>query len=176
MQAEIVAVGSELVSGQKLDTNSRWLSARLAELGISTHFHTSVGDDLAENVSALRIASGRAGLVLVTGGLGPTQDDLTREALAQAAGVGLVEDADSLVQIQAFFARRNRPFTERNRVQALRPEGSEPIPNPVGTAPGVWMRLGEAFVGCVPGVPSEMRTMFDGEVVPVSGRSGWAGA
>jgi len=124
MHAEIISVGSELVSGQKLDTNSHWLSGQLGNLGIATHFHTSLGDDLDENIAAFRIAASRAGLVLVTGGLGPTQDDLTREALARAAGVGLVEDAESLRQIQEFFARRNREFTPKNRVQALRPECS----------------------------------------------------
>ena len=86
MHAEIIAIGTELVSGQKLDTNSQWISRRLGELGISTHFHTTLGDDLAENVAAFRVAIGRADLIIVTGGLGPTQDDLTREALAEAMG------------------------------------------------------------------------------------------
>ena len=175
MHAEIISVGSELVSGQKLDTNSQWLSVQLANLGIATHFHTTLGDDLGENVSAFQIAARRAGLVLVTGGLGPTQDDLTREALARAAGVDLVEDADSVSQIQAFFARRNREFTPKNRVQALRPEGSKAIPNPVGTAPGIWMQVGGAHVACMPGVPSEMKTMFAGEVVPRLRGMGWIG-
>lgn len=166
MHAEIIAVGSELVSGQKLDTNSQWLSRELADLGIPTHFHTSLGDDLAENVAAFRIAMGRAGLVLVTGGIGPTQDDLTREALAEAAGVPLVEDPTSLAQIEAMFARRNRPMQPRNRVQALRPEGSEPLPNAIGTAPGVWMAVGSAIFACLPGVPSEMKVMFADQVAP----------
>ena len=93
MKAEIIAIGSELVSGQWLDTNSQWLSRALAAVGIPVHFHTTLGDDLDENVAAFRIATGRADLVLMTGGLGPTQDDLTREALAEVAGVPLVEDA-----------------------------------------------------------------------------------
>src|SRR3954470_7008290 len=103
MHAEIIAVGTELVSGQKLDTNSQWLSRRLGDLGIATHFHTAVGDDLGENLAAFRVAAGRSGLVLVTGGIGPTQDDLTREALAGLAGVSLVEDVDSLAVLRAFF-------------------------------------------------------------------------
>lgn len=175
MNAEIVAVGSELVSGQSLDTNSQWLSRGLAAQGIEVHFHTTVGDDLAENLEVLRAATRRAGLVVVSGGLGPTQDDLTREALAAIAGVGLVEDAGSLAAIAAMFARRNREMPERNRVQALLPEGSEALPNRVGTAPGVWMTLGGCHVACLPGVPHEMRIMFDEQVVPRLRALGLAG-
>jgi len=166
MISEIVAVGTELVSGQALDTNSQWLSRSLAALGIPVHFHTSVGDDLAENVEVLRIAAGRADLVVTSGGLGPTQDDLTREALAAVAGVPLVEDAGSLAAIAAMFARRNRPMAERNRVQALRPEGAEPIPNSCGSAPGIWMPVGRARVACLPGVPNELKAMFREGVEP----------
>ncbi len=166
MHAEIIAVGSELVSGQKLDTNSQWLSRRLGELGISTHFHATLGDDLAENVAAFRVAMVRAGLIVVTGGLGPTQDDLTREALAEALGTRLIRDEESLAAIEGFFARRNRAMSDRNRVQALRPEGAEAIANPVGTAPGIWVASSGRLIACLPGVPSEMKTMFDDQVVP----------
>ena len=166
MKAEIISIGSEITSGQNLDTNSRWLSQRLAEMGIPVAFHTSVADDLADNVAVFRTALSRADLVLATGGLGPTLDDLTREALAQAAGVGLVEDAKSLEQIEAMFRRRGRVMPERNRVQALFPVGSEPIPNAAGTAPGVWMRVGESVFVAMPGVPSEMFKMFADEVRP----------
>jgi nicotinamide-nucleotide amidase len=166
MKAEIIAIGSELVSGQSLDTNSQWLSRELGRVGIAVRFHTTLGDDLGENVDAFRVAVGRAELVLMSGGLGPTQDDLTREALAQVAGTPLVEDAASLAAIEAMFARRNRPMAARNRVQALLPEGAEPLPNRVGTAPGIWMRVGKCLVGCLPGVPHEMRLMFDEQVLP----------
>jgi len=166
MIAEIVAIGSELVSGQSLDTNSQWLSRALAALGISVHFHTAIGDDLAENVAALRIALNRAELVVTSGGLGPTQDDLTREALAEVAGVGLVENTDALAAITAMFARRNRPMADRNRVQAFFPEGAEALPNSCGTAPGIWMNFGRAKVACLPGVPNELRAMFDEQVAP----------
>jgi nicotinamide-nucleotide amidase len=166
MKAEIIAIGSELVSGQSLDTNSQWLDRGLAGVGVTSHFHTTVGDDLDEDVATIRIATGRADLVLISGGLGPTQDDLTREALALVAGVPLVEDAGALEAIRAMFARRNRPMAERNRVQALLPLGAEMLPNRVGTAPGVWMRVGGAVVACLPGVPSEMRIMFDEQVIP----------
>ncbi len=166
MKAEIIAIGSELVSGQRLNTNSPWLSRALAAVGIPVHFHTTLGDDLDENVAAFRIATGRADLVLMTGGLGPTQDDLTREALAKVADEPLVEDASALEAIAAMFARRNRVMAERNRVQALFPRGAEPLSNRVGTAPGIWMRVGAASVACLPGVPSEMRLMFDEQVLP----------
>jgi nicotinamide-nucleotide amidase len=174
-KAEIISIGSELTSGQNLDTNSRWLSLRLAEIGIPVGWHTIVADDLEDNVAAFRIAAGRARLVLVSGGLGPTQDDLTREALARAAGVELVLHPESLAHIQQMFARRNRPMPERNRVQALCPAGAEPIPNDHGTAPGVWMRLGEACFAAMPGVPSEMFAMFETQVKPRLLRLGLAG-
>src|SRR4051794_36145803 len=166
MKCEILSIGSELTSGQNLDTNSQWLSRRLAEIGIPVGWHTTVADDLDANVDAIRIATGRATLVLITGGLGPTQDDLTREALAKVAGVELVFAPASFEQIKAMFARRTRSMPERNRVQALFPAGAEPIPNDWGTAPGVWMRLGEAHVAAMPGVPSEMHAMFDHRVKP----------
>ncbi len=175
MRAEILAIGSELVSGQSLDTNSQWLSKALAAVGIGVRFHTTLGDDLAENLQALRVSTGRAGLVVITGGLGPTQDDLTRDALAVAAGVPLVEDPQSLADLNAFFARRNREMPDRNRVQAMLPRGAEALPNRVGTAPGIWMTLGEAAVVCLPGVPHEMKVMFDEQVVPRLRALGWAG-
>ncbi len=164
MKAEIIAIGSELTSGQNLDTNSQWLSRRLAEIGIAVGWHTTVADDLEANVAAFRIAAGRARLVLASGGLGPTQDDLTRQALAQAAGVGLVLHAESLAHIQEMFARRNRVMPVGNQMQAMFPAGAEPLRNANGTAPGIWMRLGDAVVAAMPGVPSEMFTMFEREV------------
>jgi nicotinamide-nucleotide amidase len=166
MKCEILSIGSELTSGQNLDTNSQWLSRRLAEVGIPVGWHTTVADDLQANVEALRIAAGRAALVLSTGGLGPTQDDLTREALARAAGVELAFHQKSFDRIREMFARRGRAMPERNRVQALFPAGAEPIPNERGTAPGVWMRLGACQVAAMPGVPSEMHAMFEAWVLP----------
>lgn len=166
MKAEIISIGSELISGQNLDTNSQWLSRELESLGIAVRFHTTLGDDLAENVAAFGVAVNRAELVVMTGGLGPTQDDLTREAVARVAGVPLVESPEALAAIAALFARRHRPMAERNRVQALFPVGSEVVPNPVGTAPGIWMRIGRATVVCLPGVPSEMRTMYEEQIRP----------
>jgi nicotinamide-nucleotide amidase len=175
MKAEIISIGSELTSGQNLDTNSQWLSQRLAEIGVPVGWHTTVADDLHDNADAFRIATGRAGLVVITGGLGPTQDDLTREALAQAAGVELVFHAESFEQIRQMFARRNRAMPERNRVQALFPAGAEPIANANGTAPGIWMRIGDCFIAAMPGVPSEMVAMFDTQVRPRLIQLGLAG-
>src|SRR5437868_4198300 len=166
MKAEIVSIGSELTSGQNLDTNSQWLSRRLAEIGITVGWHTTVADDLNANVEAFHIATRRSGLVLATGGLGPTQDDLTREVLARVAGVELVFHQESFERIQQMFASRGRTMPERNRVQALFPDGAEPIPNAHGTAPGIWMTISSCPVVAMPGVPSEMYAMFDTWVKP----------
>ena len=175
MKAEIISIGSELVSGQALDTNSQWLSSRLAELGITVHFHSTVGDDLEENLDVFRSAVRRTELVLITGGLGPTQDDLTRDVLAELAGVELEFHEPSYKHIKQLFAQRQREMPERNRVQALFPKGSQPLDNPQGTAPGVWMTLPLekelhtvplCTVFAMPGVPSEMKIMFKNEVSP----------
>lgn len=168
MHAEIIAIGTELTSGAKLDTNSQWLSLQLAELGIPVLYHTTVADDLDANVDVLRIASGRVGLVIVTGGLGPTLDDLTRDAMARLAGVELVLHEPSLEQLEHFFRNRGREMPARNKVQAHLPAGAEPLPNPIGTAPGIWMELpagpegrsAPCLLAALPGVPSEMKKMF----------------
>lgn len=171
MQAEIISVGSELTSGAKLDTNSQWLSLELAEIGIPVRSHTTVSDRLEDIVETIRLAAERSDIVLITGGLGPTLDDLTRDALAQFAGVDLVRDEASLEHVRQMFARRHRPMPERNVVQALFPRGSEPLPNPRGTAPGIWMvwprtgREGSCRIAAMPGVPSEMKVMFRQQVV-----------
>ena len=175
MKAEIISIGSELTSGQSLDTNSQWLSQRLAEIGIAVGWHTTVADDLEDNIAVFRVATERAQLVIATGGLGPTQDDLTREALARGAGVELVFHSESLAQIQQMFALRGRTMPERNRVQALFPARAEPIPNSHGTAPGIWMSFGPCIVIAMPGVPSEMYAMFETKVKPRLLQLGLAG-
>jgi nicotinamide-nucleotide amidase len=176
MKSEIISIGSELTSGQNLDTNSQWLSRRLAEMGIPVGWHTTIADDLADNVDAFRIAASRADLVLITGGLGPTQDDLTREALAKAAGVELVLDQESVTRIEQIFQRFGRPMPERNRVQAMFPAGAEAIANDRGTAPGIWMRMGKSIIAAMPGVPSELYAMFEKSVKPRLVQEGMAGA
>src|SRR5215218_7433289 len=146
MKAEILSIGTELTSGQNLDTNCQWLSLRLAEIGIPVGFHTTVADDLDDNIAVFRAACERADLVISTGGLGPTQDDLTREVIAAVAGVPLEEHTASLEHIRAMFTRRGRVMPDRNHVQALIPKGTEPIFNVAGTAPGVWAKVGKATV------------------------------
>lgn len=173
MKAEILAIGSELIHGEKLDTNSQWLCCALAEVGISTHYFTVVGDDMAELVGSLQVALNRADLIIIGGGLGPTQDDLTREALAALAGVPVVENATCLADLESFFARRNHQMPDRNRVQALIPQGAEPIHNPTGTAPGIWMDLSGHTLVCLPGVPRELKTMFQEQVLPRIRQRGW---
>jgi nicotinamide-nucleotide amidase len=167
VNAEVIAIGDELTSGQRLDTNSQWLSERLGECGVRVLFHTTVADDLAAMTDAFRIAAGRADAVVSSGGLGPTADDLTRDALAAVAGVELVEDAKSLRHIEALFRLRKREMPERNRIQALFPAGSMPIDNPHGTAPGIDMKIGRACRWfALPGVPAEMFEMWRESVGP----------
>lgn len=171
MHAEIISIGSELTTGAKLDTNSQWLSLELSAVGIPVHFHVTVADSLDANVDALRAAANRSDIVLITGGLGPTLDDLTREALAQLTGTRLVLHEPSLEIIRGMFARRNREMPERNAIQAMFPEGSEPIPNPRGTAPGVYLEVPRSgrpncVIAAMPGVPSEMKAMFRESVLP----------
>jgi nicotinamide-nucleotide amidase len=166
MKCEIISIGSELTSGQNLDTNSQWLSRRLAEIGIPVFWHTTIADDLQANLEAFALAARRADLVIATGGLGPTQDDLTREVLAGAAGVDLVFHQESFDRIQDMFRRRNRPMPERNRVQAFAPAGAEVLDNDWGTAPGLWLHIGNAWVAALPGVPSEMFQMYEHRIKP----------
>jgi nicotinamide-nucleotide amidase len=172
MRAEIIAIGDELTTGQRLDTNSQWLAERLTELGVDVIFHTTVGDDLEANVTVFRTAIDRADIVVATGGLGPTADDLTREAIAQATGVGLVEDATALAHIRDLFTRRGYgSMPERNIVQAQFPTGSRPIHNPHGTAPGIDMTIARegraaSHVYALPGVPAELFVMWRETVGP----------
>jgi nicotinamide-nucleotide amidase len=171
MRAEIIAIGDELTSGQRLDTNSQWLSQRLGEIGVPVWFHTTVGDDLEANVAVFRTAIDRADIVVATGGLGPTADDLTREALALVTGVDLIQDESALAHIRNLFARRGRAMPERNALQAQFPRGSRPVPNPHGTAPGIEMTVPRPCcppcrVFALPGVPAEMFAMWEATVAP----------
>ncbi len=167
MLAEIISIGDELTSGQRLDTNSQWLSERLGELGIRVGYHTTVADDLAANVLVFKQAVERADLVISTGGLGPTADDLTREAIAQMVGVPLVMYPEALAHIEQLFARRKRPMPPANQQQALFPEGSVMVFNPHGSAPGIDLTVSRSGkkpsrIFALPGVPAEMREMWEG--------------
>jgi nicotinamide-nucleotide amidase len=164
--AAILSCGNELILGSVVDTNTAWLAARLSELGISTTLHITVGDDEEDICTAVLEAAGKAGTVIVTGGLGPTLDDVTRQAVAKALGAELHEDPVCLEHIKDFFARRGRAMRETNRVQALIPAGAKPIHNSRGTAPGFRAQLGQATIYVVPGVPLEMQEMFARSVRP----------
>lgn len=169
MRAEIIAIGDELVSGQRLDTNSRWISSQLCDLGIQPIAHTTVADDLAINIEAFRTAANRADVIICTGGLGPTKDDLTRQSIAEAFDKPLILDEAILEKIRGLFTRRNREMPANNRIQAMFPQGSQVIPNPHGSAPGIDLQI-EANDGCrilaLPGVPAEMKQMWALSVVP----------
>ncbi len=164
--AWIVSIGTELALGQTVDTNSAWLAHRLRALGIRPTRHATVADEEPDIVAVLRQAADAADLVLVTGGLGPTADDLTRHALAAVAGVPLEEHAPSLAHLHAFFGARGRMMPPANAVQALIPRGARALPNAVGTAPGIAIRLGRTPCYALPGVPLEMYAMFTGSVEP----------
>jgi nicotinamide-nucleotide amidase len=171
MRAEIISIGDELTSGQRLDTNSQWLSERLNELGVEVAFHTTVGDKLQDNIAVFSTAISRADIVVATGGLGPTADDLTRDAIAMAVGVELVQDDEALAHIRKLFARRGRAMPERNVLQAQFPRGSRVIPNPHGTAPGIDLSVPRPCcppcrVFALPGVPAEMLAMWEATVAP----------
>lgn len=166
MRCEIVAVGTELLLGQIVDTNSTWIAERLASAGIDCHFQTRVGDNLGRIVSAIHAALQRSDAVIMCGGLGPTQDDITRDAIAKVMGVALRRDAALVEHIRARFAARGRPMPENNLRQAELPEGASAMAQMPGTAPGLLCPVGEQVIYAVPGVPIEMREMIEGTVLP----------
>jgi len=165
-RAEILSIGSELTSGANLDTNSQWISRQLALIGVEVGWHTTIPDDPQINRETFELAAKRAGLVIISGGLGPTQDDLTRETLAALAGVELVFHEPSWNAILEMFQKRNRVCPDRNKVQAFFPKGSVPLPNPAGTAPGIWMLWGSTLFVALPGPPRELAAMWHQEVLP----------
>lgn len=166
MKAEILATGDEIRSGALVDSNSAFIAEKLEENGIEVVRHTCVGDDLNLLSDALREISERVDVALVTGGLGPTTDDRSAEAAAQAAGVKLELHQDALANVERFFKSFKRPMTESNRKQAWLPKGSEILSNPVGTAPGFALNLGRCRLFFLPGVPYEMKRMLTDHVVP----------
>ena len=178
MRCEIVAVGTELLLGQIVDTNSSWMGERLALAGIDSHFQVKVGDNRARIVDTIRHALSRSDAVILCGGLGPTQDDITREAIAEVMGVALIRDDAMGEKIRRGFEARGRRFTENNLRQADRPAGASFIPQMPGTAPGLVCPVGERgstggrglaneqVIYAVPGVPFEMREMMEGTILP----------
>ena len=166
MRCEVVAIGTELLLGQIVDSNSAWIGEQLALAGIDSHFQTKVGDNLGRIVAAIRLALERSDAVILCGGLGPTQDDITREAIAEVMGVPLVRSQEMAERIRALFAARGRPMAANTLRQADLPEGATPIPEMPGTAPGLICPVGERVIYAVPGVPHEMRTMVTASVIP----------
>jgi nicotinamide-nucleotide amidase len=166
VRAVILSIGAELVTGLSLDTHSADIARALTAVGIEVVRHETVDDGAADIEAALRAAVAEADLVVATGGLGPTLDDCTREALAAAAGLPLDESPDAKAHLAAWAKARGRTLSQSNFRQALLPRGARTIPNPIGTALGIEARVGKALVFVMPGVPAEMALMLAGEVLP----------
>lgn len=167
MNAEIIAVGSELLLGQITNTNARYISSQLAELGINVYYHTVVGDNSDRLKDAIEVAESRADLLIFSGGLGPTKDDLTKETIARHLNTELVMDEVALKSIQAFFERANRPMTDNNKKQALVLNGCEVLENHHGMAPGMFYSANDRVYILLPGPPKEMEPMFQFEAKPL---------
>jgi nicotinamide-nucleotide amidase len=166
MKAEIIAVGTELLLGEILDTNSQYLAQQLTPLGIDLYFVTHVGDNLGRLTETVKRGLQRSDLIVMTGGIGPTDDDLTREAVAAALGEELRIDPALEQHLRNWFARRNRPMPERNVKQASLIPSARTVPNPIGTAPGWFVEKNGRFIACMPGVPHEMRKMWEEQITP----------
>ncbi len=164
---EFIAVGTELLLGQIVNTNASWVGSRLADAGLGHFRQTVVGDNLDRLVAAIWEAAARSDAVILSGGLGPTRDDLTREAMAAAAGVELVRDQEYALALRKYWESRGREMPESNLQQADQPAGSIPLPNPKGTAPGLRLDMGDAVLFAVPGVPAELFPMMEDHVMPI---------
>jgi nicotinamide-nucleotide amidase len=166
MKAEIIAVGSELLTPDRIDTNSLFLTEELNKLGIEIVRKTVVGDDRALMLEAFRDAVNRVPLTIASGGLGPTEDDLTRETVAELLGRGLVRSEAIVRYIEARFRSFGRPMPDSNLRQAMVPEGAEPLDNPRGTAPGLWIEDRDRMIVLLPGPPRELKPLFREQVLP----------
>jgi nicotinamide-nucleotide amidase len=166
MRIEILCTGDEVLTGKITNTNFSYISQKLEDVGLTVVWGTTVGDDRARLLEAFRLAAGRADAVIVNGGLGPTVDDLSQEVAAAAAGVGLVLNEEWLARMEAFFTRRARTMPPNNRKQAMLPEGAEVLDNPIGTACGFALDIGQARFFFTPGVPRELRRMLEEQVIP----------
>lgn len=173
--AEIICVGTELLLGDILNSNAQYLAQQLAKLGISHHYQTVVGDNPIRLKQAIAVAYERSQLLIFTGGLGPTPDDITTATLANFFGVPLVENKAVLTDIKAKFAQRDRPMSDNNRKQALLPQGANILANPQGTAPGiVWQPRPGLHLMTFPGVPRELHTMWQTSAIPYLKKQGWS--
>jgi nicotinamide-nucleotide amidase len=174
MSAEIICVGTELLLGDILNSNSQYLAQQLAQLGIPHYYQTVVGDNPERLKQVIEIAISRAQILIFTGGLGPTPDDLTCETIADFFGVPLIERPEIIEDITQKFAQRGRVMSPSNRKQALIPQGADILPNPTGTAPGIiWQPRPEITIFTFPGVPSEMHRMWTDTAVPYLKNQGW---
>lgn len=165
MKAEIITVGTEIMVGSILNTNARYLSAKLVEIGIEPLYHTSVDDNEERLNECIKIALNRADIIITTGGLGPTQDDLTKEVIGKALNLKLIKDEEVERELEERFNRLNRPMTDNNRKQAFKPEGSKFIENENGTAPGIYINTDNKKIIMLPGPPKEILPMFEKHVV-----------
>jgi nicotinamide-nucleotide amidase len=165
-KASIVSIGNELLNGQTVDTNTAYLSSELFSIGIPVVSSYTIGDELEAIVRALNLAAADADIILVTGGLGPTDDDLTRQAFADYLGTELQLQTDLLDRLENYFKSRNLQMSEKNKIQAYIPAGARPIENSIGTAPGIMIEVKGKLFFAFPGVPSEMKRMFTESVFP----------
>ncbi len=172
MNAILIAVGNELTSGHILESNCAWMARKLAQLGVATIEHHTLADSRDATTRTIRESATRADLVILSGGIGPTADDLTRHALADALDDELILDEVALEQIEAYFAHRGWTMSAVNAVQAYRPGKAEMIQNHLGTAPGLKATVGSATVYCLPGVPHEMEGMFERDIAPAIAPTG----
>ncbi len=166
MLAEIITIGDEILIGQIVDTNSAWMAKQLNDAGIRIKQISSVSDNKEHILTALAEAAKRADIILITGGLGPTKDDITKKTIAEYFNVGMVENAAALENVTRIFAKYNRPMLDINRLQAQVPSNCEVIVNKNGTAPGMWFNEGGKIYVSMPGVPFEMMYMMEEEVIP----------
>ncbi len=166
MQAEIVTIGTELLLGKIVDTNAAYIARQLATIGLDLYYKTTVGDNEGRITSVLQQALARSDVVITSGGLGPTVDDVTRQAVAKAAGRELVLDEKLLAQIEARFAKHGFTMSENNRRQAYIPQGATPIENPVGTAPAFIVETEQGLIISLPGVPRELKHLMETRVIP----------
>jgi nicotinamide-nucleotide amidase len=166
LKCEIISVGTELLLGQIANTDAKFISEKLTSLGIDVYFQTNVGDNKSRLLECLKIASNRSDIIILTGGLGPTMDDLTKETVAEFFGLKLVVDIDTKIKIESYFKKSMREMTQNNYKQALFPEGSKILPNDNGTAPGCIFEKNGKKVVILPGPPSELIPMFNNYVYP----------
>jgi nicotinamide-nucleotide amidase len=166
MKAEIICIGTELLLGQIVDTNAAFLARELADLGINLYHKTTVGDNLERIIRVLQLAWERADLLILSGGLGPTQDDLTREAVAGLLNEPLEFNEEAWQQVTAYFNKVQRPMAESNRRQALFPPSGQVVPNHLGTAPALFVAKDQRYIVALPGVPSELKGIWEAQVKP----------